>query len=300
MPARSNDFQRVIYYVRQHIAPDAVVRESVMLTDKTTGEPREVDVLVEGTMGGERIAIAIEVRDHARKPGVQWVEEVRGKYADLPVDKVVMVSRSGFTAAALRKAAAHGIEALTPFQEISRYGPLARLAVEVEARTISWLRYVDGLAYLSDQKEPVRVAANTLLFDPENSEAGTVELLVQQTMAEQDLSDLYTASDPGHRSVRLTIDPMATRSATGEQFRPRVRFAHDNSLHAVERLEVVWEVEVTHDSVEFEHGSMRGTPFAYGNVELVGEKRLVVVTGEPLADSASDGEVVLLDRDQEK
>ena len=53
------------------MAPDAVVRESVELIDKRTGQRREVDVLVEGHMGGEKIAIAIEVRDHARKQSVE-------------------------------------------------------------------------------------------------------------------------------------------------------------------------------------------------------------------------------------
>jgi hypothetical protein len=31
-------------------------------------------------VGREKIAIAIEVRDHARKQSVKWIEAVHGKY----------------------------------------------------------------------------------------------------------------------------------------------------------------------------------------------------------------------------
>lgn len=131
MPPRSNDYQRVVYFIQKHLAADAEVTESAMLNDRRTGQPREVDVLVQGTMHGIPVAIAIEVRDRARKATVAWVEASRGRYEDLPVDKLVLVSRSGFTAAALAKASAYGIEAVTPSQNISPKGPLAALKVEI-------------------------------------------------------------------------------------------------------------------------------------------------------------------------
>ncbi|MGW0203397.1 hypothetical protein [Nonomuraea sp. NPDC003201] len=46
MPARSNDFQAVVYFIRSHVDADAVVTESAMLPDRTGAGLREVDVLI--------------------------------------------------------------------------------------------------------------------------------------------------------------------------------------------------------------------------------------------------------------
>lgn len=78
-----------MYYIQKRIAPDARVTESAMLTDILSGDEREVDVLVEGTMGGYPLTIAIEVRSHKRRQGVEWIEQIRGKYEHLPVNQVV-------------------------------------------------------------------------------------------------------------------------------------------------------------------------------------------------------------------
>jgi hypothetical protein len=45
MPRRSNLFQRLVLLINSSLAGNARVRESAMLTDKITGELREVDVL---------------------------------------------------------------------------------------------------------------------------------------------------------------------------------------------------------------------------------------------------------------
>jgi len=294
VPKRSNDFQKVIYYVRKHIAPDAVVRESVMLTDKITGEPREVDVLVEGTMGGERLAIAIEVRGHARKPGVQWVEEVRGKYQDLPVDKVVMVSRSGFTASALTKAASYGIEALTPLEEISRYGPLSKLTgIEVATRSVRGVRLVQGFVDFADHHEPVAVMANSALFHRDGTEFGTVEMVCNDSMSKPDAFDIYDVAKPEHTAYKFTLEGvLLTRGDTGETFTPHLRIQADGSLHPIKRLTTVWEVEVIQESIELKHGVMRGLPFAYGSIDISGEKRLVFVAGEQMGEPLTDEEML--------
>jgi hypothetical protein len=289
VPRRSNDFQKVVYFVRRHIAPDAEVRESVMLTDRVTGEPREVDVLVEGHLGGEKVTIAIEVRDHARKPGVEWVDAVHGKYRDLPVDKVVLVSRSGFTTSALRKAQSLGIEALTPYQEISRYGPLAKIAVEAEARTVTGVRLHDALAYLTDQELPVRVKESTALYDPHGVESSNVSELAQYAMSTPDATEVYRTAEPGHGALDIVFTELTLHNnATGETFAPRVKFETDGSLHPINSVRFQWEIEVTREPVELQHGAMRGTPFAYGKADVAGVETLVVIAGERLDEPLSE------------
>jgi hypothetical protein len=52
MPKRTNDFQRLIYLVRVNLADGATVTESKMLKDRITGTMREVDICIEGSVGG--------------------------------------------------------------------------------------------------------------------------------------------------------------------------------------------------------------------------------------------------------
>jgi hypothetical protein len=52
MPKRSNYFQRLVLLVRNHVAAGATVTESAELIDKVTGTKREVDICIEGAVGG--------------------------------------------------------------------------------------------------------------------------------------------------------------------------------------------------------------------------------------------------------
>ncbi|TDB89802.1 hypothetical protein [Actinomadura sp. 7K534] len=84
MPARSNDFQAVVYFVKTQLAADATVVESASLHDRVTGQMRELDVLITGHMAGHLLSIGVECRDRIRKVEVGWVEEMHSKHADLP------------------------------------------------------------------------------------------------------------------------------------------------------------------------------------------------------------------------
>ena len=115
MPKRSNFFQRLIFVIEQSMVdvPGTTVRESVLLGDQRTGEEREVDILIESVISRYPVRIAIECRNYRRKCDVTWIEQLVSKYADLLVDKVVAVSRRGFSGPAEEKARQHGIETLS-------------------------------------------------------------------------------------------------------------------------------------------------------------------------------------------
>lgn len=95
MPKPSNDFQAVVYFVRSLLDTDATVTESAMLPDRTGAGPREVDVLITSQVGGKRLRIGVECRDHRNPPDVTWVEQVCTKQADLELDQTVLVSSTG-------------------------------------------------------------------------------------------------------------------------------------------------------------------------------------------------------------
>lgn len=114
MPRRSNKFQELIASIERALAPlNATVTESAMLLPVDGGDEREVDVLIELEVGGHDVRIAIECRDHKRKQGLSWLEELDGKFRYLPVNKIVAVSASGFTKTATKRAAFSKIQLLT-------------------------------------------------------------------------------------------------------------------------------------------------------------------------------------------
>src|SRR5437667_1548899 len=105
MPARTNQFQKLVYEVERQLAPlGAVVEESAMLPERVSGELREVDILISLDEGHHRVRIGIECQDRSRPATKQWVEAISKKHAELGINKTVLVSSSGFYAAARRRA----------------------------------------------------------------------------------------------------------------------------------------------------------------------------------------------------
>jgi hypothetical protein len=109
VPKRSNDWQAIVFLVKRHLAPEAMVTESAMLKDRETGSEVEVDVCIQGTIGASNIVISVECRDAARPSGVGWVNEMHSKHASLPTNVLILASRRRFTRDALRRAAARNI-----------------------------------------------------------------------------------------------------------------------------------------------------------------------------------------------
>lgn len=99
------------------------VRESVEFPDPVTGKPREVDiVVVRGRLNGQPVRIGIECVDHSSsqkknkpKADVPWVEGQDNKHRRLGrVDKLLLVSKTGFWETATQVAESLGHRAITP------------------------------------------------------------------------------------------------------------------------------------------------------------------------------------------
>lgn len=137
MPRRTNEFQELIATIYEQIVPDGgKVTESAMVLDEDSETLREVDILVEYRYAHHDFKLVIECRDRSRKDGVAWIDELIGKRRSLAVDKLVAVSKKGFSEPAAKKAQAHGIDTLTVDE-----------AVETD-----WERYAikPGIVLLSD------------------------------------------------------------------------------------------------------------------------------------------------------
>ena len=113
MPRRSNSFQRLVALINTSLAGVTKVEESAMLPDSVTGGQREVDVLITSQVAGYIVRIAIEVIATNRKADSPWIEKMRAKHDNLPTDKLILVSESGFAKRAEIKAKFYGIATLS-------------------------------------------------------------------------------------------------------------------------------------------------------------------------------------------
>lgn len=111
MPQRSNEFQRLVYLVRTHLAdPGVTVTESKLMADRRTGGVLEVDVCIEAHVAGADVVVSIECRDHRRKADVEWIHQMRGKHEGLATNVLLLASSRGFSRKAVKTAEAYGIK----------------------------------------------------------------------------------------------------------------------------------------------------------------------------------------------
>jgi hypothetical protein len=151
VPRRTNTFQRLIAFIEAQLAPHgARVRESVLLDALDGTGPREVDVLIEGAIGDHPVRIAVECRDHLRRQPITWIEQLDGTYRSLPVDKVLAVSKSGFTKAAITRARLVGITTYTLKEALAADWPAE--FTKWRAGLVVWTYHLTsaGIEYASD------------------------------------------------------------------------------------------------------------------------------------------------------
>ena len=112
MPRAGRQREQLVQHFERLLATckEAKVQSPGYLPDKVTGKQREFDVLIRVPPS---FVIALEVRERRRKTDVTEIEGFAAKANDVDVNRKVFVSSSGFTPAAITKAAAYDIECRT-------------------------------------------------------------------------------------------------------------------------------------------------------------------------------------------
>lgn len=181
MPKRSNTFQRLTALIHENLGQGWTVEESHMFTDLITGEQREVDIVAQTMVGGYPIFLSIECRDHARPADVLWIEGIAKKHEHLPTSKLALWSRSGFTKAAIKKARALKIEAIS--QADVSFADWARLAREligghVRHVTPSYKAFIDVHTIIGEPRRLEQVE-NAAWYSNKGEKIGTIQALIQ-------------------------------------------------------------------------------------------------------------------------
>lgn len=195
MPRRSNKFQDLIELLERQLAPiGAKVSASQLLKDARTGDDREVDIVIETTSGIHPLRIGIEVIDRKRPADGPWMEGIAKKHEDLPIDKSIAVSRSGFYRPALIKAEAYKIDALT-VNEVTELDWKAKIDSIPSVRLESFLLpYLTNATIIFGEASSVaefegRDISGLALYTPEGDSRGSVLSVLERMLARQEVVD---------------------------------------------------------------------------------------------------------------
>lgn len=183
MPKRSNDFQRLLYAIQASFASDATVTESGILIDKQTGAKTEVDIIVETVVNEFPVIISLEVRARKRPATVEWVREMLGKHSTLQTNKLILVSKSGFTKEAEDKAKENEIETLNIVEaNLFDWSSKIKTLVEKTGLHIASFKMIatefkiefSELNIINARKSQEIISLSDIFYIPSRSESATV------------------------------------------------------------------------------------------------------------------------------
>lgn len=98
MKRKGKELEELITRIEKITNPiDAEIKSPDYIKDKITGTQREVDISIRSNVGLSPILIIIECRDRSRAQDTTWVEQLYTKSLLVGANKVIAVSKNGFT-----------------------------------------------------------------------------------------------------------------------------------------------------------------------------------------------------------
>jgi hypothetical protein len=279
MPARTTPFQMTVHFLRQHWADaDTIVTESAMLLDRRLNIQREVDVTVEGHVDGEPVLISFEVIEHGRPGDITWVEQMITKHRYLPTNRLVLVSKSGFSANAVAAASAEGGWVATVEPETIEVDgqPVVK---ELFVGTVQ-LRFLRGtfIVALANPDETPQIVADTAVSTRTGETLGTADVLAQEILrlpwvGQHLLRQTYDHPERdkiSHFTLGIDVAPLELRA----------RLAEDEDREIL-RVELVGELDFAIEPLTLATASLSGRRFVSGTARLLGKDTLWVGTDNP-------------------
>lgn len=271
----------IVHLVRKHYAqPGVSVTESKFLHDSHVGIDREVDVVIEGNFDGEPMVISIEVNERGRPATIAWVQEQIRKHQFLPTNRLVLVSKSGFTKSAQKEAAAEGgrVSAVTP--KIS----------EVDGRPIVKSLFADQLQFkpiacrmLALRRDGSQFLAavhfGEKIYDADGAELGTVDELAQETLSIGWLREDFLEEAHNH-PARDNLRSF-TRGITIATLGYHLRHHETSELCLIATLELLGDFSFAQQELAFTIAGMADRPYGFTEASILGRPAVWVATTDP-------------------
>jgi hypothetical protein len=282
MPKRSNDFQRLIYLIRHSLADGATVTESKLMRDRITKKPREVDVVIEGTVGSQKVIVSVECRHHQRVADVTWVEQAKTKHDRLATNALILTSKAGFTAEARRVAELYGIELFTvedvESADISAMlGPDSTLWYKTTTLSVEYVK-VDFPPIGELESETLVSHAENLLYTADGAVIGPIGALVNAALNDESArAGLLADANEEHKWYTLTwetpLDPVGGPLCM-QKLDPPI-------LRAADRIRIAGPCVVEISRFEMRHAQHGDLKIAWGKATVGGQDAMLVASIHP-------------------
>jgi hypothetical protein len=279
LPARTNEFQKIVYLVKYHFNDSAIVEESAMLSDLVTGKKREVDVCIHGDLAGHKVCISLECVEKSRKADVTWVEQMSAKHQRLPTNKLILYSKSGFTKDAYILANSCGIDTVSIEQVEEGYiaklmgtpGKLVSFAFQLSPEKV--------LFVLNEESDMpavnLKVAPDTAVHNLSGDFKKTAHDLVLDFLKTNVVTEhLLVNADEQH--VALVIGHKEFLDIDGEPV--FLKQLTPPALRQVTKVGVHSKLIINRSEVELEHGRFDNLEVSWGSINIFGSKSLLVVS----------------------
>ena len=279
MPKRSNEFQKLVFLVKKHVAAGATVTESKLLPDRITGANREVDVCIESTVGGHDVLVSIECRDRGRRADVGWVEKMIGKHGHLPTNRLVLISKSGFTKEALEKARTYGFEAIA--LEAVNEESVERLfgdtgSLWAKSFTLAPTKVVIGVSQTGDlPEENVAAVQDNIIYTAEGEEIGFVKQLVETLLhLEYVGKEFGRVGDESHKGFEVRWEEPKDNAGNPlclQKLEPKV-------LRPISFIRITGTCNFEVSEFPLRRGALGNIKVAWGTGSFFGEEALLVAS----------------------
>jgi hypothetical protein len=269
------------------MATEATVEESAMLVSRVTGRPREVDVVIRTLAAAHEVVVSVEATSSRRVATVEWVERMIGKHANLPTDKLVLVSESGFRTEAREVAAAAGVAVFAP-EDVESDDPVAEVLNQLRSLWPKLLSFYPESVNLciDDPNEGLRwisAPPGLSLFLPDGSRVGALaDVLGEQLTASLgrivEPMDLSSIGEDVTRSFVAGNDGPWIVDAAGASSELRLLEDETGLLVAVRGFEMRGTAEVRVVEVDLMHRRLGDVVYAFGEGSVGDRPALVVLT----------------------
>lgn len=110
MPRKGRETELILKELESiSLMGQAVVKSPDYIFDVVAGKKREVDISIRNKVGTHEFLTIIECRNRKEKGGIDWIEQIITKTANINTNRVIAVSTSGFTDGAINKAKHYNI-----------------------------------------------------------------------------------------------------------------------------------------------------------------------------------------------
>jgi hypothetical protein len=271
----------IVHFVRKHYAqPGVTVTESKFLHDSHAGIDREVDIVIEGNLDGEPMLISIEVNERGRPATIAWAQEQIRKHQFLPTNRLVLVSKSGFTKSAHAAVTAEGgrVAAVTPkiFEVDGRPAVKSLFADQLHFKPIACRM----LVFLHDGSQLLAaVYFEEKIYDSDGIELGSVDELTQETLGigwlRRDLSE-EAHNHPERDGLKSFTRGIAVASL-GYHLR-----SHDTGeLCLIATVELLGDFSFTQQELAFTIADMADRRYGFTEAPILGLPAIWVATTHP-------------------